>query len=700
MSQRRGVWRGVCWSCLLSLLVALSWGSAGFGAVLQLRADPDRLPADGTSQAVIIAEVTTASGAPVPDGTPVRFLTSLGKITSPVQTVGGLAQTSFTASRTAGTARISVIAGETRQTLELELTPLPGSTSGGARLVELTAEEVAYSGERCLFVATWKAELRLGAMTLRADGLQYEVSTNVVRAQGNVVLTSGNKEVRADALRYDLLSLSGRLIRLTGHGGERLVVEGEGLATKPDPSTEEALWDPVQTDDTRAWVKSTRALIDPGDKIILDHATFYVDEVKVLSLRRHVMAIKPTSALLGDQILGFSTTGGVSLDYPYYYRASAHHIGSLSLRRNALTGSQWQPGWAVGLKEEYTREGKLEGAFSLDDLLHPSNGVHWEHRQHFVGGLSLEADYNSLSLQTGAPSYRTTGFSAFRPVGNGTLNLSLGQNNFGESKEQFSDLSYRLNSFALGHGISGTPSLHLRRSDREISARKYVLDPETGEPLLLDTSTSGRSTTGGVDVSLAFRPRSFGPLSLSGTLSTGYTQSLAGGGGRPLFSTRWTLDRRFAKTGYVGLTANYSTGAGALQPGLLQSSQKSVSFTGRGTVKKVTLGMRLTQGLGDGGRQYGSFSASTPLPFGRDAYGTPLWTFDGYHMFSRYNSLQAASTVLSLNRAIGKYQVSLKYSPEGAGAYGANTPWISPSGFGYTYSGGRHLWVEFSAAHD
>jgi len=697
MSYGRSVVR---WAVLLLLfsLVAGAGAAAAPGLSLELRADPDRLPADGTSQAVIVAEVTGPSGAPAPDGTVVRFVTSLGSIVSPVQTLGGLAQTSLTSSRTAGTAVVSAIAGSTRRMIEIPFSAMPGSRAPGTRLIELRADDLAYSGDLCLFVATDNATLEMGRVSLRADGLQYEVSNDTVRAQGRVVLKSGDKEVQADALRYDLLTLRGRLIRLTGDGGgERLIVEGDRLTTKPDDSKEEALWTPLKTGETRAWVKSRRALVDPGHRIVLDHATFYVDDMKVLSLPRHVLGTRPTSALLG-QVVGFNSVSGVTVDYPYYFAAGANSIGALHFRRNAALGSAWSPGWLLGISEDYTNHGSREGSFSLDSILHPSEGVHWRHQERFAGGLSVEGDFDSISTEGNQPSYRTAGLNASHPLGEGSLSLTLGKSTYGGSTEQSADLGYRFSSFSLGGGIVGTPGLHLRQSESEITMHDILVDPVTGEPLMFNASTGGRTTSASADLAVNFHERNLGALKLTGTMTTGYSWLLSGGMGAAQFATRWTLDRRFSKNGYVGLALHYSITPPAAQTGLLATgNQRSLTLSARGPVKEGYAMMQLTQGLEDG-RRYGCLNLHQPLPFGKDALNQPRWTFDAYHMFSQFGAFQAQNTVLSLNRTVGRYQASLKYSPEGGGNYGSNQPWISPWGFGYTYSGGKHLWLEFSAA--
>jgi hypothetical protein len=184
---------------------------------------------------------------------------------------------------------------------------------------------------------------------------------------------------------------------------------------------------------------------------------------------------------------------------------------------------------------------------------------------------------------------------------------------------------------------------------------------------------------------------------LSGTLNTGLAWYLSGGSMAATLRTRWTLDRRFADHGRVALSYAYSASPAGLQPGLLDSGRHTVSLSGSGKVKDASVSVSLSRDLG-GDREYGTLSLRKPLPFGRDAAGQPLWTFEASHLFSRFEEFNALSTQLSLNRIFGRYRASLCYSPQGAGSYATNRPWISPYGVGYTYSGGKHLWIEFSAA--
>ena len=78
-------------------------------AHLVLEADPTEIPADGKSTSTITATVSDAQNNPVPDGTLVKFTTSLGTIgPGTVQTQGGVATATLHSGTTVGTATVTV----------------------------------------------------------------------------------------------------------------------------------------------------------------------------------------------------------------------------------------------------------------------------------------------------------------------------------------------------------------------------------------------------------------------------------------------------------------------------------------------------------------------------------------------------------------------------------------------------------------
>ena len=687
------------WLCPIIAIAALPvLGSAvaasPLNAVLRLRADPDRVPADGETAVAVSVEVLDSLGGPLPDGTPVYFDTTLGEIVSPVEALGGIAQTTLKPSNAAGTALVSAMVGIARATIEVEFLATAGSASPDSRLVELAADELSYSGERALFVATWNAVLRYHTIEIRADSIQYDVSPSVVRAQGNVTLQSGARVLSADALRYELRSLRGRMLRVTD-GVERLVVEGDALDTRPDSAEDTCLWDPLPTDETRTWVRAQRAIIDPGHKVILDHATFYVDETRVMSLRRHVVDPNSGGALFADTF-GYSSGNGVDMDFPLYYRASGHRVGSLHITRNRTLGSYpYEAGWSFGLKEEYFREDRGEGSFTVQDVLHPDQGLKWDHRQQLGGRARISMRASAMSLDEDSPRLRSAGVSYSRPVPGGGLSLSTSRSDFGLSESHFSDLAYRLRTRRIGNGILAVPVFHLRYSQSRNSSEQLLVDPSTGAPLISPQQNTGRTTSPGFDLNFDLPVRQLDTKTrLNARLMTGYAWGISGGG-RGVLDGRLGIMRRLGPTEFLKLDYTYASTPAGINPSLFTFGRQMLSLNGAATVKDCSVRFNTSRQL-DGDRFFGSIHVARALPLGTDEIGRPLWSLDASHFFSQLEDYQIASSQFSLNRVIGNYRASLCYSPEGHGGYDSR-PWVGTYGYGYTYSGGRNFWIQFAA---
>jgi len=695
MSKRRTTWARILLVAVL-LCVAAGAGEASLvGASLSLRADPSRVPADGETAVAVSVEVMDAFGRPVADGTPVHFVSTLGDIVSPVETVGGFAQTVLQPSNTAGIALVSAMVGAARATIEVEFIAAAGSAAPGSRMVELTAEELSYNHDKRVFVASWEAELRYQGIEIHADGMQYDVAPNVVCAQGNVTLRAGSRVVQADALRYELRSLRGRLIRVSNEV-ERLLVEGDALETRADTDDDACLWEPLQTDDTRTWVKAHRAIIDPGKKVILDHATFYVDDTRVMSLRRHVVDPKFGGALFGNTF-GYTSTGGVDINFPLYYRASGHHVGSFHITRNrAVSGSQYDPGWSLGLKEEYVREGKREGALILEDVLHPDRGLRWEQRHRIGERSGIDFDASVARFDDDSPRLLSSGIRYHRPVRGGGLSLSLSGSDYSDSRQYFADIAYRPRMPRLGSGVLVTTVFHLRHSRQMGDVHEVIVDPSTGEPIEISQDTSGSTTSPGVDLNFDLPRKELGAeTSLRAGLTTGYAWGLAGGA-RGMFDARMNLLRRLGPTEHVKLSYTYSSTPASLQPTMVAPTRHRLSLSGAVVASGCNVWFNASQELG-GDRVFGSVNFMRSLPFGVDAGGRPLWSLSASHFFSRFQGYRIGSSRFSLSRLFGRYRMALCYSPQGSGIYD-NRPWVSAYGYGYTYSGGRSLWIELSAA--
>src|SRR5687768_10719449 len=71
---------------------------------------------------------------------------------------------------------------------------------------ELAADFVVYEPEQGLLTATGHAELRTGAILLRADELTYNQEAQKATARGNVMFVSGLMAAVADEVNVDLPS--------------------------------------------------------------------------------------------------------------------------------------------------------------------------------------------------------------------------------------------------------------------------------------------------------------------------------------------------------------------------------------------------------------------------------------------------------------------------------------------------------------
>jgi hypothetical protein len=660
---------------------------------LSVRADPPRAPADGRTPIAISVEVLSASGAPVADGTAVHFITTMGEIVSPVEAVGGIAQTVLSPSNAAGTALVSVMVGSARASLEVEFTGTPGSASPGSRMIELTAADLSYNPELRTFVADSSAHLSYEMIEISADALHYDVMSNVICAQGDVVLKSGDYELRGDALRYDLDSLRGRLLRATD-GAELLLVEGHKLQTRPDAEGDACLWYPLPQTDLATWVKARSATVSPRKKVILDHAAVYFDDLRLMGLRRHVLDPRTGGSVFGNTF-GYSSVLGADLDVPIYYRASGTQVGALHIKRNRGLGGGSSLGWGLGLKEEYFREGHSEGLVTVEDIIHPDRGMSWRHQFRLDSGSALSLDASLAKLEDDAPTLRAGGLTYYRPLSAGRLSLSLSGSDYGSSRHYYGGLAYRFRTTRLGSGILLSPVVHVRHSLRHSETGELLVDPETGEALEIPQEDAGRTTSPGVDLTFDLPRRNIGgKTQLTASLMTGYAWGLDGGS-RSLFDGRFGLLYQPAPRQQFKLDYSYSGRPTSLQPSPFTIGRQRVNLSGNANIKGWAFRFNASQEIG-GDRLFGNVVLSHPLPWGRDAFGSPLWQFQANHMFSHFSDYSLASSRIALARAMGRYRLAVCYSPQGTSGY-ESKPWIGFDGYGYTYSGGRHLWIELSA---
>ncbi len=124
--------------------VNVAFSGSVVGSIM-VTANPNTLPADGTSTSIIRADVRDAQGNPVPDGESIGFvvLTGTGTLSSnSASTVGGFAEVTYTASKTAGTETIRAMStNNVSGTVDIALT---GAAIGS---VQVTANPTSISAD-------------------------------------------------------------------------------------------------------------------------------------------------------------------------------------------------------------------------------------------------------------------------------------------------------------------------------------------------------------------------------------------------------------------------------------------------------------------------------------------------------------------------------------------------------------------------
>lgn len=402
---------------LAFLLLALTFAPrlttpvhAGGQASVAVSATPDVIYADGKSTTVITATVRDGSGKIAPDGTSVRFTTTLGTLTpDTATTASGVARVSLTASSQEGKASITAAAfGISAE-----------GSSAGAATVEFTADReslfdkdarwirvdcpqyLIYSADTRIVEAEGKsgsAHLSYKSVQIDADRLQVDLQTQTIIAHG-AVIRRGHHQVRAAEMRYDLLTGSGSAI-LAGQNASVLIT-GSDLETSPqvaDPAELPLQSNPfrfVDLSDSRVVVAARAITADPGDQVQFRRATIYSDGKKLLSVPYHVMPMN-SNQVFGQQLLGFGSQG-VFLNLPYYYSVTPHSKGTIYLRNAAVSGANVggalstgngffnghaaRHGLALDLEQTYQMGRGGQGQFLVSGITRSEWGAQWSHTQ-------------------------------------------------------------------------------------------------------------------------------------------------------------------------------------------------------------------------------------------------------------------------------------------------------------------------------
>lgn len=128
------------------------------------------------------------------------------------------------------------------------------------------------------------------------------------------------------------------------------------------------------------WVAARRLRVFPHDKIQFEKATLFLNGGKVFSMPRYVV---PLNGIFnpGQDMLGFNSSGGLTLNVPFYYQASPNAQGTLYFQHAPGNGfAAEKSGFALALDQQYWLSNNSNGRLILDQLGRGNWNASLEHK--------------------------------------------------------------------------------------------------------------------------------------------------------------------------------------------------------------------------------------------------------------------------------------------------------------------------------
>jgi hypothetical protein len=414
---------------------------------IQLTASPESLPANGYSRSVISANVRDDHNRPVPDGTEVRFSTTLGSIDPVARTEAGQARVNLTSAAAPGIASVIVTAG--RANREMRVLFLSQGQRGPERpnVIPVEGEYVGYSADHGVIDAIGRVTVRIGKVTILADHVQLNAMTTklVAEATGSslgMTVTDGKTTWIAHRLTYDGATLEGLVEQDSGtyqYVGPPLILGKAVTDVAPDAFAMEDL------DDTNMWITAKRAALFPGQRIHFRGAQLRPAGKKVLTLPYHTLPLT-SSGTETNQIIGVGTQG-LTLDLPYYLKLTDHSSTSLHLGLNQIQGSYGaiSPGLGLDLRHRLFIGEHGEETINLTRFTSSDWGAWYKHARTWSPALQTTAyveypDHRDL-FATGSAYWQGKNLT-------GALNLSSTRVS-GFDPSYVSDVSFETRPVAL-----------------------------------------------------------------------------------------------------------------------------------------------------------------------------------------------------------------------------------------------------------
>lgn len=362
---------------------------------IRLQASQDFLQANGYSTAAIVAEVRNRGGDLVPDGTEVRFTTTLGTIDPVATTVAGTARVTLRSAATPGTAVILATSGRAQREIRIGFLAEGQAPPSRLRVIVCEADYLAFSTDYGVVAADGNVRVTLGSLKLSADTAQVDVQKSEVRlesisGQQNVVLSDGGLTWRVERAVYSWLTNQGLMTGGQSASDAWVRFTGPPLAAQDQAEPGESNFAFVDLDDTGLWIVSRRIAIFPNLRIQFKKAEFRPAGKKLLSLPYHSLPL--TIGGVEDNIVGVGSEG-LTLDLPFYLRLTDNSASTLRFGYNQREGSLGaiRKGFGLDLRHRTFGYDDTGDIFNLSRITSSDWGAWWRHARRWGDRLQTHA---------------------------------------------------------------------------------------------------------------------------------------------------------------------------------------------------------------------------------------------------------------------------------------------------------------------
>ena len=364
--------------------------------------------ANGRAEVLIRAECReTATGNPVPDGTPVLFVTDLGDLatdrgqrqtSATVETRNGLAEV-YASSDQVGTATITINVLDSRNFLVVDFVEEGSGAQGRADVVTIKGSQVSYSQDYG-FIEGWGATVKHRGLELTAEHLMLDIAAEEVRAR-TVACVRGDKRLEGEDCYYSLTTSRGVLRRFTDDGIERTLFSGGTL----EPINAQT-WQPPESafefDDreTVTWVIAKSMQLVLRRKLIIHGGSIWVQGSRILNLPPHHILGLAGYAGPTSRLFEINSEGGLSINAPWILNASSGETRTVRVMRGTPGdgGLSTRRGWHIGLQDVWETQ-HATGQASVVGLLQRDPDFQFSHYQ------ILDTE-SSANFYLGAPGLR------------------------------------------------------------------------------------------------------------------------------------------------------------------------------------------------------------------------------------------------------------------------------------------------------